>query len=378
MIGIMEDSPRFPELADLCKNLTQIEFIWLLGWNIADGRWGRIGLDRASGRQFLLDLLSKLNGDPLEGVKNSRERLQQRLMALRGSSFEEIQEEAPFSRQAQRNMDALLSAWTRERETGYARVWDEIFHSGWEAARESQNPIQINGGAGDCEERALEVEGAPNRETRVAAEWWYLYHTFGSNWTPGIHITTLPNADRAGFSVHNITVLPGAQRRIYFRLSGNQTPSQTRIDANNEETMTAHKAAPPWSSTELPDVLTFIYPAPDPWEPRYQLQWDYQIEWPRVGRPTITLLRYRSYQQSRDGGKAELVEDISEDIPVNEGVMLEISKHATGYLFANSDLDGGWRFADRTLFDGCAEAAKKRFSLAAYRRMAQANPNPRI
>lgn len=142
--------------------------------------------------------------------------------------------------------------------------------------------------------------------------------------------------------------------------------------------MSDRKAAPPWTSSEIPSVLTYIFPLPDPWEPRYQLQWDYQIEWPRAGRPTIRLLRYRSYQQKSDGGKAELVEDISEDIPVNEGVMTEISKHATGYLFAHSDLDGGWRLADRTLFGGCAEAAKNFFSLAAYRQMAQADPNPRL
>ena len=142
--------------------------------------------------------------------------------------------------------------------------------------------------------------------------------------------------------------------------------------------MTNRKAAPPWTLSEVPSILTYIYPPPDSWEPRYQLQWDYQIEWPRAGRPTIKLLRFRSYQQKAADGKAELVEDITEDIPVNEGVMMEISKHAAGYLYANSDLDGGWRFADRTLLSGCEEAAKKRFNLASYRQMAQADPNPRI
>jgi len=69
-----------------------------------------------------------------------------------------------------------------------------------------------------------------------------------------------------------------------------------------------------------------------------QLQWDYQIEWPRAGRPKIKLLRFRSYQKSTADGKLELVEQITEDIPVNGGVMNGISKHAAGYL-ANSDLD---------------------------------------
>jgi hypothetical protein len=214
----MEDSPRFSELADLSRKLTQIEFIWLLGWNIADGRCGQIGLEQTAGGQLLLDLFSKLHGDPMEGAKNSRGRLQQRLMALHRGSFEEIQEESPFSRQAQHNMDALLRAWMQTGETGYARVWDEVFQPGWEAGREPQNPIQITGDVGDCEERALEVIGVPNRETRVAAEWWYLYHAFGSNWTPGMHCTAVGADNSARFSVHNITVLPDNRMPVYFRL----------------------------------------------------------------------------------------------------------------------------------------------------------------
>ena len=97
-----------------------------------------------------------------------------------------------------------------------------------------------------------------------------------------------------------------------------------------------------------------------------------------AGRPRIRLLRYRSFQQNAESQKAELVEDISEGIPVNEPVMMNISKHAGGYLFAHADLDGSWQFADRTLFEGCAEAAKKRFSLALFRQMTQVDPNPRL
>jgi hypothetical protein len=105
--------------------------------------------------------------------------------------------------------------------------------------------------------------------------------------------------------------------------------------------MTGPKAPAPWTMSEMPTVLTCIYPPPDSWKPRFQLQWDYQIDWPRGGRPTITLLRFRSYQRNTADGKTELVEDITEDIHVNEGVMIGISKHAVGYLFANSDIAGG-------------------------------------
>lgn len=137
-------------------------------------------------------------------------------------------------------------------------------------------------------------------------------------------------------------------------------------------------SVPPWASGQIPAVLTYVYPGPEELETRYQLQWDYQIEWPSGGRPLITLLRYRSFQRKTKGEKAELVEDISDEIPVNELVMMNISKHAAGYLYAYANLEGSWKSVDRTLFQGCAEAAKKSFSLTSYRKMAQADPNPRI
>ena len=137
-------------------------------------------------------------------------------------------------------------------------------------------------------------------------------------------------------------------------------------------------SGPPWASGEIPRTLTYTYPGPEDLENRYQLQWDYQIEWPSVGTPTIRLLRYRSFQRKAKGENATLVGDISEDIPVNELVMMNISKHAAGYLYAYADLEGNWRFADRALFEGLAEVAKKRFSLASYRKMKQVDPNPRI
>ncbi|MCZ2152991.1 MAG: hypothetical protein LC114_03650 [Bryobacterales bacterium] len=135
-------------------------------------------------------------------------------------------------------------------------------------------------------------------------------------------------------------------------------------------------SGPPWESKDIPKVLTYIYPDPEPLEPRYQLQGDYEIEWPKDGRPRIKLVRYRSYQRNADGEKAVLVEDITEEIPVNQLIMMNISKHAAGYLYAYAELDGDWRFVDRTMFEGAKEAAQKRFSLASFRKMAQADPNP--
>jgi hypothetical protein len=140
--------------------------------------------------------------------------------------------------------------------------------------------------------------------------------------------------------------------------------------------MTERKAAPPWTSTDIPRTLTYVYP--EDGGVSYQLQWDYQVEWPSGGKPSIILLKYRSFRRNAETHHFDLTEQVSEDIPINELVMMNISKHAAGCLFAYATLDGDWRFVDRTLFDGCAEAAKKRFSLVSLRQMLQADPNPRI
>src|SRR5437899_2577183 len=128
--------------------LSEIEFVWLLGWNIADGQWACIGLGESGARKFLLELLSKLHGDLFDAAKQSRTRLQQLLMALHRGDFEETQQESPFSLYARHNMDALLRGWMEERERGFERLWQEIFQPGWEAARQRQNPIQITGETG--------------------------------------------------------------------------------------------------------------------------------------------------------------------------------------------------------------------------------------
>lgn len=200
------------------SELPQIQLVWLLGWNIAAGEWQRIGLSPPTAKEFLMDLFSKLQGDLSHLAKTSAGRLQHCLMALRTETFEEIQQEAPFSRFAHENMKTLLQSWSDEGEAGFTRVWNNIFHAGWETQRQSQNAIRIVGVMGDSKERALEVVGAPDRETRVAAEWWYLRYTFGLDWTPGMHMTTTQNASGDRFSVHNIELSDGSRKQIFFRL----------------------------------------------------------------------------------------------------------------------------------------------------------------
>jgi hypothetical protein len=212
--------PPLSEIAYFAQHLTTIEFVWFLAWNIADGRWTEMGLDETAGRGQLLYHFSQLHddGELLDVVKKSSGRLQRRLMALQRGTFEEIQREAPFSRHAQRNMETLLRAWQEEGEAGFAQAWVKTFPVGWEGAREPEEPIRIVGDGGDSQERALDVVGAPDQETRVAAEWWYKDYTFGQEWRSGLHLTTRPEENGTRYSAHELEIPPGGKKWIYFRL----------------------------------------------------------------------------------------------------------------------------------------------------------------
>jgi hypothetical protein len=52
----------------------------------------------------------------------------------------------------------------------------------------------------------------------VVAEWWYLYYTFGSGWTPGMHATTRADGEGKRYSVHEVEFPGEGRRRVYFRV----------------------------------------------------------------------------------------------------------------------------------------------------------------
>jgi hypothetical protein len=212
--------PHLSEIAYFAQHLTTIEFVWFLAWNIADGRWTEMGLDNTAGRSQLLYHFSQLHddGELLDVVKKSSGQLRRRLMALQRGAFEEIQREAPFSRHAQRNMETLLRAWKEEGEAGFAQAWEKTFPVGGEGTRGPEEPIRIVGDGGDSPERALDVLGAPDQETRVAAEWWYKDYTFGQKWRSGLHLTTRPDEKGTRYSAHEIEIPPDIRKWIYFRL----------------------------------------------------------------------------------------------------------------------------------------------------------------
>jgi len=198
--------------------LSGAEIAWLIAWNIATGEWSRVDLDEEQGRTFLHNLLRNLSGDLLSAAEEAWMVLQRCLMALRREGFEDIQQEAPFSRYALSNMLALARAWMEGGETGLLRKWADVFAPGWEAKRPRQEPVQIIVDTGDSEEHALEVRGAPDRKTRISAEYWYLFYTFGKSWKHGGHSTRKGRRSGTLFSVHNIRMFPNFRQTVIFRI----------------------------------------------------------------------------------------------------------------------------------------------------------------
>jgi hypothetical protein len=199
------------------SKLPEAGLVWLLAWNIAAGQWERIGMESQAAKEYITGFFGKLQGDVADLSKRSAEQLQHGLMALRIGTFEQIQSEPPFSRFAQGNMKQLLQAWMDRGEPGFLRAWDLTFHPGWEE-REEQYPIRVIDAMGDCEQRALEVLSASDQQSRTAAEFWYLFYTFGESWKWERH-EALGDDTGPQFSVHHIRLVSGPSRRVYFRLS---------------------------------------------------------------------------------------------------------------------------------------------------------------
>jgi hypothetical protein len=199
------------------QGLTDVQMMLLIGWNLAAGYWSRIGLSPAEAKELMFNFAAQVASKPVR-TRELLPPIQQALMALRKDPFEVIQGEAPFRPHAQANMKRLLNAYIEGGDSGLDAAWAEVFSEDQEVQPADYQPIRVVGGNGKSKETALEVVGAPDQETRVAAEWWYLRYTFGWAWQPGVHATTTNDENGNRFSVHDGQLLGGSRKKIFFRL----------------------------------------------------------------------------------------------------------------------------------------------------------------
>jgi hypothetical protein len=132
------------------------------------------------------------------------------------------------------------------------------------------------------------------------------------------------------------------------------------------------KFAAVYERDRMGPIMSCEYPKPEErGHGLFQAEWDYQISWERGGRPKVFLLERRPYLAGDEPWTLRLFERKVEDIPITEGIPIEISKHASGHIFADSDIEGCWCEAEGHFLEGIEQAVCKRYDLSNYRRDAQ-------
>ena len=204
--------PGFPRFS-----LTPSEMIYLMVAGMACGRWGTADAPRKEGKSGLLQFLRVLHDHGYEVMRDIVQGMQHMLMARRGGSFLEIQEEPPFSPPALSNLVALDRAWMAGGDEAYAAEWERLFSPGWEKRAPAQPFVRLSGGPGDCEETAYIVH-APDRETRTCAQYWLLNYTYGrmdEAWVAEKQYLTAPDESGRSFDVMQVR-LPGGELKMFY------------------------------------------------------------------------------------------------------------------------------------------------------------------
>jgi hypothetical protein len=208
------DRPQSPRAS---SQLGEEEELCLLVTFFVSGRWQEMAGTEEESREFVLEFVRSLKQDRDHAVMRSIFlKMQQALMAHPGKwSFERIQEEPPFSEFAQENALRLHNAWLGAGDNGFRDEWKRIFTSDWKARAATQNVVTVQGGPGQSAETAI-VLNAPDVQTRVAAEHWYLYYTYGREWRLEVQKLVGPH------DVMQITLPNGGRKDVFFdRKCGN-------------------------------------------------------------------------------------------------------------------------------------------------------------
>jgi hypothetical protein len=102
-----------------------------------------------------------------------------------------------------------------------------------------------------------------------------------------------------------------------------------------------------------------------------QFQWDYTIDWPGATQPKIWIFGYRCFQREESTGEFRQVDQIPFDVPVWDGLIQHITRHAAETLYNSAEVVGDLSPVTPTFEAGAAEASEKRFDMRKYREMSQ-------
>lgn len=197
-----ETFPRF--------ELSGNENVTLICSTICAGRFIEIGMDEPQAVNWLGHFFRAVRGERSETLKSLYLMMQNLLMAQRKGDFLSIQLQPPFTRFSLVNAQYMATALAERDDAGLRAAWNEVFAPGFRQREPEHVIVTYDGGPGDSAENALRLFAA-DANTSVAAEYWWLFYTFGRDWKLGLQHKDDPHPDGRYFDRMEV-VLPDNQR----------------------------------------------------------------------------------------------------------------------------------------------------------------------
>lgn len=242
-------------------DLNEGELLYLIAMHVAAGWWEDFGNSEERAKSFLMSMIKVLKAHGPEAIRDLVWTMQNTLMAQRKDDFQTIQMQPPFIPCVRNHLEILDEWWVSDGEQGFNEMWDMVFRSGWRAEVVPHEIIRLSGGRGDSAETALRVH-APDAETRICAQYWYLHYTYGrrnEDWKLGIQGLTVPDERGREFDVMNVILPDGEENKFYFI----RDPKAVAADAESSE---AKDPESKFTHEELVCVTTTYLVAGD-WKP---------------------------------------------------------------------------------------------------------------
>ena len=198
--------------------LSTDENVCLIAAHVASGRWMQISMDEPQAMTWFLHFLQSVRGEPSEAVPAVYAMMRSVLMAHHKTDFLGIQLQPPFLEFARFNTEQLANALRERQEQGFKSQWQEIFSPGWYDRQPEHIIITYDGGPGDAFDNAVAMH-APDAETSVHAEYWYLFYHFGRDWRLGRQIKEQAGVNGKFYDCLEIVPQDGPAKFVYFDIT---------------------------------------------------------------------------------------------------------------------------------------------------------------
>jgi hypothetical protein len=103
----------------------------------------------------------------------------------------------------------------------------------------------------------------------------------------------------------------------------------------------------------------------------FQMQWQYSIEWPQSGKPTIRIWSYTCWQRQTISAPLERVESLPFDIPMTERILYLLAEQAGKELYSRAVVLGSIKPVPENFLLRAKEAAAKGYDLKPLRELSQ-------